>query len=223
MNTPGNKAAKQARRGITPAPSAPRETIRLGNPVKVFFCVETGWVEYYYGRMSRETTCSDGRLHQGRNKLPAMLATDTPTEWPPATDPVWPTKCDTCGTGLTEENSSRHSGSKRLFRRYDNGAEIEPSKVVGAVTENREYGPFGSDGRGLVCTVPGPHPWRIDSRAKNCTMPDDDVHRCWVRTGTPEDGTLHVGKNGNTCKAGAGSIDTGQWHGFLHNGELRDC
>jgi hypothetical protein len=51
-------------------------------------------------------------------------------------------------------------------------------------------------------------------------MKDDNIHRCWVRHGRPEDGTLHVDKAGNTCRAGAGSIDTGKWHGFLHNGEL---
>ena len=51
-------------------------------------------------------------------------------------------------------------------------------------------------------------------------MPGDDVHRCWVRHGRPEDGTLHVDKNGQTCAAGAGSIQTHNWHGFLHNGVL---
>lgn len=59
--------------------------------------------------------------------------------------------------------------------------------------------------------------------ARNCTMPDDTTHKCWVRHGRPEDGSLHVDKNGHTCGAGAGSIDTGKWHGFLHNGELVEC
>lgn len=63
----------------------------------------------------------------------------------------------------------------------------------------------------------------IDGRASNCTMPDDNVHKCWVRHGRPEDGTLHVDKNGNTCAAGAGSIATPNFHGFLHNGDLSAC
>jgi hypothetical protein len=31
---------------------------------------------------------------------------------------------------------------------------------------------------------------------------------------------LHVDKAGLTCQAGAGSILCGNYHGFLHNGEL---
>ncbi|MGV7119562.1 hypothetical protein [Sphingopyxis sp. 550A] len=81
----------------------------------------------------------------------------------------------------------------------------------------------GVDGRILVCVCPDGHAWTIDARASNCTMKDDDEHWCWCRHGKPEDGTLHVDKNGLTCKAGAGSIDTGKWHGFLHNGELKQC
>jgi len=63
----------------------------------------------------------------------------------------------------------------------------------------------------------------IDSRASNCTMPDDNAHRCWVRHGRPEDGTLHVDKNGLTCAAGGGSILAGNYHGFLHHGHLVEC
>lgn len=223
MNTEGNKAAKKRQHGIVVQPK-PRAPLKIGNPVKVFFCVATGEVEYYYARMGRDADrCTDGGLHGARKSLARMPEANTPKEWPPEDDPVWPTKCDQCGVELNEENSRRHSGAKHIYVRQDNGTEIIPSQVVGAVTENREYGPFGSDGRGLTVTIPGPHTWRIDSRAKNCKLPDDDVHRCWVRTGKPEDGTLHVGKHGNTCKAGAGSIDTGQWHGYLHHGELKDC
>jgi hypothetical protein len=34
---------------------------------------------------------------------------------------------------------------------------------------------------------------------------------------------LTVDKNGDTCAAGAGSILTPAWHGFLRNGELVAC
>ncbi len=81
----------------------------------------------------------------------------------------------------------------------------------------------GADGRSLVVILPGKRPWCIDSRANNCTKKDDKVHRCWVRHGNPEDGTLHVDKNGNTCSAGAGSIAVPGYHGFLHHGFLTDC
>jgi hypothetical protein len=78
----------------------------------------------------------------------------------------------------------------------------------------------GPDGQCLIVRLPGNHDWMIDNRCNNCTLPDDNVHKCWVRHGRPEDGTLHVDKDGVTCSAGGGSIDTGKWHGFLRNGYL---
>jgi hypothetical protein len=78
----------------------------------------------------------------------------------------------------------------------------------------------GPDGRSLCAKCPGGQTWFIDSRASNCTLPHDKAHRCWVRHGRPEDGTLHVDKDGLTCAAGAGSIQTGNWHGFLHHGKF---
>jgi hypothetical protein len=82
---------------------------------------------------------------------------------------------------------------------------------------------IGDDRRSLVVKCPDGHDWMIDARASNCTMKDDNLHHCWVRHGRPEDGNLHVDKNGLTCAAGGGSIDTGKWHGHLHNGELNPC
>jgi hypothetical protein len=82
------------------------------------------------------------------------------------------------------------------------------------------------DGRHIVCMCPDPkypesgHPWNVSRRASNCTLPDDREHRCWVISGGIEDGTIHVNKAGRTCTAGAGSIQTYNWHGFLHRGDL---
>lgn len=75
----------------------------------------------------------------------------------------------------------------------------------------------GPDGQVWIVKTPGGD-WNIDSRASNCTMKDDNAHRCWVRHGTPPE--LTVDKNGLTCNAGAGSIQAGNWHGFLRNGFL---
>jgi hypothetical protein len=69
----------------------------------------------------------------------------------------------------------------------------------------------------LIVKTPGGD-WDIDNRASNCTLPDDKLHRCWVRHGKAPD--VHVDKNGVTCNAGAGSIMIGNYHGFLHNGVL---
>lgn len=70
----------------------------------------------------------------------------------------------------------------------------------------------------LYVVCPGDTCWDIDSRASNCTMPNDRIHRCWIRHGTAPN--LTVDKNGFTCQAGAGSIQTSNWHGYLRNGEL---
>ena len=74
------------------------------------------------------------------------------------------------------------------------------------------------DGKHLHVVLPNGHKWSIDSRASNCTLPNDRTHRCWVRTGAPPNVT--VGKNGHTCNAGAGSILSGDYHGFLRDGVL---
>ena len=71
----------------------------------------------------------------------------------------------------------------------------------------------------LIVATPGGD-WDIDSRCSNCGSPNDRLHRCWVRHGTPPD--ITVDKNGATCKAGAGSFapKSGRWHGFLRDGYL---
>ena len=77
------------------------------------------------------------------------------------------------------------------------------------------------------CPNPTPDPkdvlmqtrdWDLDCRASNCTLPNDHVHRCWIRTGNAPD--ITVAKNGLTCSAGAGSIALPNWHGFLERGYL---
>lgn len=132
----------------------------------------------------------------------------------------WPTACD-CGFVFAEP--SRQVFSDRLLRRVDTG-EIrgirEWAKVPGAMwnlewlVDHAEY--RGPDGRSLSVVLPNQHEWYIDSRASNCTMPTDTAHKCWVRHGIPP--VITVDKNGLTCAAGAGSIQAGDYHGFLRNG-----
>lgn len=97
-----------------------------------------------------------------------------------------------------------------------------------AAREPAHYVPFtGGDGQAVTCLVPAPEnksgkmSWFIDGRASNCTAPQDAGHYCWVRHGTIGD-PLHVDKDGRTCNAGGGSIVSPGWHGFLHNGVLRE-
>jgi hypothetical protein len=76
------------------------------------------------------------------------------------------------------------------------------------------------DPRGhLNVMLPNGRVWDIDSRASNCTMKEDKNHRCWVRHGEPPH--ITVDKDGVTCQAGAGSIQAGDYHGFLQDGEIR--
>lgn len=115
-----------------------------------------------------------------------------------------------------------------LYRRADTGEEMTLSEApAGAMWDAHWYGrdkkggPWGAgrgtDGLWLVVKTPGGE-WLPDMRASNCTMPDDNEHRCWVRHGAPPEVT--VDKNGLTCGAGAGSIGIGSYHGFLRAGCL---
>ena len=90
----------------------------------------------------------------------------------------------------------------------DSLAKLKEGKIpVGAVWDIGKFGNYrkGSDGRSLVVMTPYGH-WFIDGRCLTCTRKDDQIHRCWVRQGSPESGTLTVDKKGDTCEAGAGSV-----------------
>ena len=95
---------------------------------------------------------------------------------------------------------------------YTGGKIVDGKQLYGWDWDNQFEGP-------LVVKTPGGE-WVIDSRASNCTRPDDRTHRCWRRHGEPP--SLHVDKAGDTCSAGAGSIICGNYHGFLHHGYLTD-
>lgn len=174
-------------------------------PIKVFFCERVGdvlVVETYRCPLDHRTEVERGRVPEA--------------QWNGKGDWDTPIRCGECGA-----DAKLHTRSGRdIFRRSDTGEEIGKAGLPPGAVYEGQRSRQGPDGRALTCVCPDGHHWFIDGRASNCTMKDDDVHRCWVRRGRPEDGTLHVDKNGVTCAAGAGSIDTGQWHGFLHNGEL---
>jgi hypothetical protein len=87
-----------------------------------------------------------------------------------------------------------------------------------AADERKSGSHIFASGPQLEVILPDLTPWNIDSRAHNCTMPADFDHRCWVRHGEPP--AITVDKNGLTCAAGAGSIQSGGYHGFLRDGRL---
>jgi len=135
-------------------------------------------------------------------------------------DPRWPKNCS-CGYVFADTDEWQLFSS-HIYRRTDTGEEMTLRDAPdGAMWEAIWYsdipGWCGDDGRAIICRVPNKHDWHIDGPCSNCTRPNEP-HRCWVRHGEPPN--LTVDKNGNTCSAGAGSILTSEWHGYLRNGEL---
>ena len=188
--------------------------------IKVFYCEYTG--EQYFTKMWWCDTCNNvgKRIIVGRG--PEADFDKIPWE------NESPVPCEKCSGSA----SFSCRGGIKIYRRTDTGEEVtELRKLPGACYEEvdgawdsrHKCKRFGPDGKALTVILPNGIPWCIDSRAKNCTRPDDLVHRCWVRSGNVLEGTLHVDKNGDTCQAGAGSIVAGDFHGFLINGFITEC
>ena len=138
----------------------------------------------------------------------------------PHGDGRWPVACK-CGFKFTGQATHQYF-PHRLYKHVDTGELFTQSDFpVGALWRAaylEEYKPYcGIDGQSWMCRTPGGD-WNIDSRASNCTMPNDTVHKCWCRHGIAPNFT--VDKVGLTCAAGAGSIQCGSYHGFLQNGFL---
>ena len=211
--------------------------------VKIIWLVPTDrerqWLRRY--SLSDKHPCAKGSYCNAKRELGEadVLYTEdgyldaTRRPQPPHSDPRWPTHCENCGRVFTDEDEYQLF-TKQLYICEATGERYTLDKApVGAcwdawwISERRKDGPtgcgymIGPDHRSLVVKLPGNHDWHIDSRASNCTKRDDNEHFCWVRHGRPEDGTLHVDKNGNTCAAGGGSIAVPDFHGFLHHGALR--
>lgn len=134
--------------------------------------------------------------------------------------PLWPTHC-VCGYEF-QPNDEWQLFSQHIYRRTDTSEET----TLYDAPEGAMWDAFwfhdtpswcGPDGKSIICKVPTNHDWQIDGPCSNCTRPGER-HYCWVRHGDPPN--LTVDKNGNTCAAGAGLIQTKTWHGFLRNGEL---
>jgi hypothetical protein len=85
----------------------------------------------------------------------------------------------------------------------------------------RRHWHLGPDGKVLIVVCPNGRSWIIDSYCSNCTRRGED-HSCWCRHGEPPfitvDKICNPGET--TCAAGAGSIQAGDYHGFLQNGML---
>ena len=74
------------------------------------------------------------------------------------------------------------------------------------------------DGRHVLVVCPDDEIIDLSCRASNCDRLEDRTHRCWCIHGTLPD--ITVDKDGDSCGSGAGSIQTGGWHGFIRHGRL---
>jgi hypothetical protein len=134
----------------------------------------------------------------------------------------FPQKCE-CGFKYTDNNSNRQLFSENQYICSEKAGEIfsirdAPAGAIWRVPWYEDIKDMcGTDGKSYICMTPGGQ-WCIDSRAKNCGLPNDSNHKCWVRHG--EAPVFTVDKRGVTCNAGAGSIQAGNYHGFLINGFL---
>lgn len=145
----------------------------------------------------------------------------TPADLPNAD---WPTSC-ACGYVFVDADT-KQVFSDTIYRRADTAETMTlRSAPPGAMwwltwMEGFFHPQLGSS---PLCVMTPGGEWVIDSRASNCTMPDDynqERHHCWIAHGIPPDVT--VDKNGVSCAAGAGSIQAGSYHGFLRGGYLED-
>jgi len=137
-----------------------------------------------------------------------------------ADDPRWAMQCGRCGADAPAD-VKRSFGWRRFYDTTSGKPEPGDMFWVPCTSITTEWGCFHWDnceGQHLHVVLPNGDEWDVDGRASNCTMPDDKTHRCWVREGDPPNVT--AGKSGHTCSAGAGSIASGGWHGFLRDGKL---
>lgn len=144
----------------------------------------------------------------------------------PHDHPSWPKVCEACGQPFNEHARWQVNSPSLYTGAPDGRLYTLRTLPVGAMWNADWFGKLpaytGPDGISLVVKLPNGNDWLVDGRASNCTLPNDDVHKCWIRHGDPRTGNVHVDKQGNTCSAGAGSILSGNYHGFLHNGYLVD-
>lgn len=206
----------------------------MSERIRCFFLEPTGqtqvYLRRYHSRASDDAPCPlPAKYHNAMN--PFIIEPEERDKQgyicnglkpvPVHDDPRWPTHC-ACGYAFTESDEwQRFTDS--IYRRTDTCETMTLRDApAGAMWEawwvDQFIVPQGE--HSLIVRTPGGD-WEIDSQASNCTMPEDgrqEKHHCWIRHGTPPD--ITVDKNGITCGAGAGSIQCGDYHGFLREGYL---
>jgi hypothetical protein len=208
----------------------------MGKRVQCFVIERTGSSRYWLRRYSHGPGCSGSGYHNAHGPVVAETEDDKTKKWLctnppeiPKEDPRWPTKCDRCDYVFPASDPFQVFGDP-LYKRADTGEIVTwIGAPQGALRRADWYeqddgspqpGWTGADGQSWEVKLPDGVAWFIDGKCSNCTRPNDP-HHCWVREGTAPHFT--VGKGGNTCAAGAGSILSAGYHGFLRNGFLEEC
>lgn len=146
-------------------------------------------------------------------------------------DPRWPTHCERgCGYAFTEDDRWQVWTDRQYVNPATGEVYGKRDLPPGATYSAPWYRKFYSqqtppdDGITLCVKLPNGSDWCVDSEASNCNR-KGEAHSCWVREGDPRQCKVTVGKGGNvgnTCSAGAGSIQSGDYHGFLRDGVLTE-
>lgn len=188
---------------------------------------ESSWYlrRYHCGKLPPEVACL---FHQAQVQIENGPSKHSPEGYlesryaVPRADPRWPARCD-CGYEFTTSDVWQ-CRQELIYVRPDTGERFEGgySKMpAGAMFNAWWHHGFwvGPDGLSLSVVLPGGHIWHIDSQANNCDQPERP-HQCWIRHGIPP--KIDVDKNGDTCRAGGGSIKCYTYHAMLQEGELRE-
>lgn len=214
-----------------PTPTPPRSKSRI----KTFWCEQSARAREQLRRFTyvRDNPC--GSTGRGHDAIATIGEVDFPlsnglsgdgTLMYDRADPRWPKSCTACGYEFTPDDQWQHS-LDRLYRRVDTGEMLAHEQLPAGASYDcpwvRDFGYVGSDNIALTVVLPDGTHWHVDSEANNCTRKGDRSHKCWVRDGDPRACNVTAGKQGNTCSAGAGSIQSPGYHGFLRNGWLEEC
>ena len=142
---------------------------------------------------------------------------------PPKEDPRWPKNC-VCQEPFRDADQWQ-LWHERIWRRVDTGEEMTiRSAPAGAMWDAWWMSDCwrGPDGLSICIRLPEDGEWMVDGPASNCNQ-KERPHHCWVRHGEPPNLTVDKGAPGESCGAGAGSIQSKDFHALLVNGELIEC